>query len=90
MLAVARRAARVRVAVVQTRSFVKAGDKVPINFQKGVQQDMCCVESLSSADNRKNGGVECNDAHAEGKDPVIRQDKEYPEWLKRMDVSAVC
>jgi hypothetical protein len=28
--------------------------------------------------------------HADGKDPVIRQDTEYPEWLKRMDVSVVC
>lgn len=35
MLGALRRAAHVRVALVQARSFVKAGDKVPINFQKG-------------------------------------------------------
>jgi hypothetical protein len=31
-----------RVAVVQARSFVKTGDKVPINFQKGAQQTAPC------------------------------------------------
>lgn len=57
-------------SVNSVRSFVKVGDKVPVNYLKGVLPLSLINKPYS------------NLLSTDEKPPVILEDKEYPDWLK--------